>query len=1132
MMYTNTRFRILKAAYQAILLVCILMKAPLYAKADGAVQVIYCFGATVADGISPIGKLTIGANGDLVGVTLSGGAAAGGTIFDIPITGGLCTVLHSFGSISLDGASPRAGLLSTGSGIYFGTTYNGGEYERGTLFEVNADGTGYTGLYSFSGGTDGSNPRSLLSSDNSGNLFGTTSGSDGGSGAFVTWNSLSMIPLVVFSGIQAPSDSSGVLTLGQDGYWYGTSIAGGAHGHGCVWRSASDGSQFRELYSFSGGKDGGGPTGGVIDGKDGYLYGTATLGGTYNAGVAFRVAAASGALTVLHSFGRTGDGIGSEGFSVAGLLLSTDGYLYGVCAGGGSSGLGTVFRLSRDGTDYRIVHNFIGTQGSGECDGEAPSGALIQAPDGYLYGCTHFGGENDLGTVYRLAISVGSITSCSPPSGVTGASFTLTVNGSGFVSTSQVLWNGTPLATSFVNSGQLTATVPAADVASPGTASIAVFNKTPGGGTSNTIAFQVNSDQLAGVSAPASGGAPGVTGTIQLSGPAPQGGTVVWLTTNSAVASVPAYVLAPAGSLSASFFITLKQVSAPATVAVTAWQGTTTASCNVNVLIVTAVAVNPATCQVLQPTHLTATLTVNGAAVANEPVTFLFGTHVIGQAFTDANGLASLAYTPPLGMVGEHNVTGSFAGDVHYSAASGTGWLKVVAAPTAFSVAGVSCQVGQAATLSATLSSNGAAVQNEQVAFQVDGQAVSSATTDANGVARISYTPQVGGVGSHTIVATFAGDSNYTATTGTGSLSVSKANGVLSVASISATSGQRVQLSATLTAYGPAVSGKKIVIQLDGSQIGIATTNSAGTAAIAYTASASVAGSHTITAIFAGDASYSRVTGSGTLTVARAVTAITVSNVSGQIGQVVTFTARLMANGKAVGGRTLAFSVDSGSTVSAVTAASGTAQVSYSIPSGAAGNHTITVSFAGDSSYVPASGTGKLAVSKVTTHTAVVAGQATVGQPVTLTAKLIIAGAGGLSGKTIHFSVGSADVGSAQTDTTGTATLTWVVSAPVGSLSVRAVFPGDVDYNSSSGTTTLTVSSGNTSQAASRVSSQQGSLITLSTKSLSGTLNLSGRTLACSIDGVAVGSAPTGAGSVFGDRNPDSELALIAIYTG
>lgn len=81
--------------------------------------------------------------------------------------------------------------------------------------------------------------------------------------------------------------------------------------------------------------------------------------------------------------------------------------------------------------------------------------------------------------------------------------FVLSVNGTGFVSGATVHWNGSPLATTFVSRSRLKASVPASDIATAGTASVTVFNLTPGGGTSNVVFFEVTpSSTSIGLSAP------------------------------------------------------------------------------------------------------------------------------------------------------------------------------------------------------------------------------------------------------------------------------------------------------------------------------------------------------------------------------------------------------------------------------------------------------------------------------------------------------------------------------------------------------------------------------------------------------------------------------------------------------
>jgi hypothetical protein len=107
--------------------------------------------------------------------------------------------------------------------------------------------------------------------------------------------------------------------------------------------------------------------------------------------------------------------------------------------------------------------------------------------------------------------AVSSLGQTSAPEGA--SSFALTVNGTGFVSTSAVRWNGTPLATTFVSSTQLAAAVPAANLAQEGTANIVVVNPTPGGGTSGTVSFSVNDAGLTGT-----GGVVSATEGVSFSG--------------------------------------------------------------------------------------------------------------------------------------------------------------------------------------------------------------------------------------------------------------------------------------------------------------------------------------------------------------------------------------------------------------------------------------------------------------------------------------------------------------------------------------------------------------------------------------------------------------------------------------
>ena len=96
--------------------------------------------------------------------------------------------------------------------------------------------------------------------------------------------------------------------------------------------------------------------------------------------------------TVIHSFAS------SEGRPYGGLTLGLDGFLYGVTLGGGSTGYGTVYKVSTDGTTFEIVHSFNGgTEGTPWYGNGAP----VHSTDGNFYGSVSDGNSN-YGTIYNI----------------------------------------------------------------------------------------------------------------------------------------------------------------------------------------------------------------------------------------------------------------------------------------------------------------------------------------------------------------------------------------------------------------------------------------------------------------------------------------------------------------------------------------------------------------------------------------------------------------------------------------------------------------------------------------------------------------------------------------------------------
>ena len=139
---------------------------------SGAVTTLHSFTRFAGfDGENPQSALALRSDGDLYGTTPYGGAYGKGTIFKIPRMSGALKTLHSF--TGTDGATPQANLISGADGNLYGTTYEGGANDEGTVFMVSASGA-VTTIHSFVG-SDGGNPDSKLIRGSDGYLYGTTS---------------------------------------------------------------------------------------------------------------------------------------------------------------------------------------------------------------------------------------------------------------------------------------------------------------------------------------------------------------------------------------------------------------------------------------------------------------------------------------------------------------------------------------------------------------------------------------------------------------------------------------------------------------------------------------------------------------------------------------------------------------------------------------------------------------------------------------------------------------------------------------------------------------------------------------------------------------------------------------------
>jgi uncharacterized repeat protein (TIGR03803 family) len=334
---------------------------------NGAYTNLYSFTGG-SDGENPTAGLVQGSDGSFYGTTEAGGStnhnyqtgtSGFGTVFNISING-VETVLYAFTG-GIDGADPN-GLVQGSDGNFYGTTSSGGNTNLndgdgyGAVFQISTNGA-LTSLYSFTGTTDGAIPYAGLAQGSDGSFYGTT-----WQGGINNWGTVfkispagALTTLYSFTDGNDGANPYAGLVRGGDGNFYGTTEGGGTNHAGTVFKISSNGA-LTSLYSFPTGftqRHGpyyiAHPATRLVQGSDGDFYGTTYGGGStkYNLGsgivgfgTVFQIST-NGVFTSLYSFqGNDGE------YPRAGLVQGSDGSFYGTTSQGGGGGYGTVFRMT------------------------------------------------------------------------------------------------------------------------------------------------------------------------------------------------------------------------------------------------------------------------------------------------------------------------------------------------------------------------------------------------------------------------------------------------------------------------------------------------------------------------------------------------------------------------------------------------------------------------------------------------------------------------------------------------------------------------------------------------------------------------------------------------------------------
>ena len=385
----------------------------------GAFSTLYNFTGHI-DGAGPIPMLAVGPDANLYGAASSGASFYGG-LFKVT-TNGVLTPLYSFTG-GHDGGNPASGLVSGSDGVLYGATIK-------TIYQITPDGL-LTTLYTFHPRDVASGSRIGLVEGLDGNLYGVSDGGGTATGSVFRLLRHNPFPVITAQPVGQTATVAGAATLtvaaaGNGPFTYqwqfnGTNIWGatgatltltnlmyGQAGSYSVVVSNSAGLAASgaavlkvvpptpplvviPIHTFTGGLDGAYPNGGLIQGADGYFYGTTTSGGGTNEGGTFFRVNTNGDLFVLHAFigGTYGQGPSDR------LMLANDGSFYGTTGAGGSNGLGTLFRLDTNGL-YTTLHTFAPEEG------HFPQAGLVQGADGAFYGTTTGPQVAYGGTVFRF----------------------------------------------------------------------------------------------------------------------------------------------------------------------------------------------------------------------------------------------------------------------------------------------------------------------------------------------------------------------------------------------------------------------------------------------------------------------------------------------------------------------------------------------------------------------------------------------------------------------------------------------------------------------------------------------------------------------------------------------------------
>ena len=449
-------------AIAALLLAATLANAQTY-----TTLYVYPEGTRNDTGIGLAGIMTQGRDGNLYGAIGDDNANAAGSAFKMT-TGGTFTRIYAFCALTkcADGSQPWGGLSLGLDGNLYGTTEGGGTVGSGTVFKLTPAGA-LTTVWSFDNAADGAAPWYPPIQGLDGSFYGVSNTVYAGDyGALFKLTPTAKPPYKESVPVDfnfTNGNEPNLPVQGTDGNFWGTTVGGGTSNLGVLYKTTPAG-KLTVLHDFTGyPSDGTNPLGALVQGNDGNYYGVTYVGGASNLGTVFKVTAA-GKYTLLHSFaGYPNDGTHPR----SGLVVGSDGNLYGTTLQGGAHNDGAIYKITPAGT-LTILYSMCSMTGC--ADGFSLVQPLIQHTNGRFYGNTS---GNSLGGSYFFSLSTGlkPFVRLVNWSGKVGT--TVELLGQGFTGATSVAFNGVPASFANTSDTYMTAVVPPG--ATTGTVKVTTF---------------------------------------------------------------------------------------------------------------------------------------------------------------------------------------------------------------------------------------------------------------------------------------------------------------------------------------------------------------------------------------------------------------------------------------------------------------------------------------------------------------------------------------------------------------------------------------------------------------------------------------------------------------------------------